>query len=935
MIICNPTTVSMKNVYPSFKTHVVRALFFLFALSGSYTSYTQTFGNPIPVVNRYTVAGGNAGQFTDLKAVRDTPAVCYYDATRKALCYMRAANAFGTTFNGTNWNSSKALDSIGDVGQYLSFQVVGGNPAVSYYDAINGDLKFIRANDVAGRTWAAPQTLVSAGDVGKYTSLQVVMNIPCISYYNATTDQLFFISATDANATGWNTPVAVNAPGNGGMYSSLQQVNGRAAIAWYDNVNLDLKFAQAATSDGSTWPAAQTLDNVGDVGKFASLLLVRNNPAISYYDAANGDLKYIKATNVNGNVWNAPVTVDAGGNVGQYTSLQYVNGNPSISYYDATNQDLKFVRATDVDGAAWSTAPLRLDQTGNVGLFTSLTVITGNPAIAYYDGANGDVKYIRSVSINGTDWTTAPLSRDVAGVQGTWNSLQMVGGYPALTYYDITLQRLKYVRATDVNGLTWGNPFILDNTRNAGQYSSLQMVDGLPAVSYYDHTSNDLRFVRASSLSGLFTIWQTPAQALDQTGDVGLYTSLKVIGGNPAIAYYDATNADLKYVRATNTTGTAWSAPVTVDAPGNVGKYAALLEINGNPAIAYYDETNGDLKYAIAADANGTAWAVQAVDAAGTVGLWTTLQLVDGNPAVAYYDTNGLLKYVRATDATGTTWGIAAVADAAGNVGQQASLQVVNGNPAISYYDATNGNLKFVRATNSTGTVWAAPQVLHSFRTTGMYTSMITRGNGAAIAYYAADEALPYFISSVDFPLPVTLTSFGARWKNETVQLDWTVVEESNIKGYVVERSNDGRNFSKLGAITALNGTGRHQYSYIDAAPLEGTNFYRLLKEEIAGTSSYSAIVSLKSRNQPAQQQVRVYPNPVKNGLLQFETNLPAGKYQLQVMNSAGVQVMLYSYQQNGGTAVQTISVGQQLTGGIYHVVISGEGVKVGTTFVK
>lgn len=36
------------------------------------------------------------------------------------------------------------------VGQHSSQAVVAGNPAISYYDVTNGDLRFVRANDANG-----------------------------------------------------------------------------------------------------------------------------------------------------------------------------------------------------------------------------------------------------------------------------------------------------------------------------------------------------------------------------------------------------------------------------------------------------------------------------------------------------------------------------------------------------------------------------------------------------------------------------------------------------------------------------------------------------------------------------------------------------------------------------------------------------------------
>ena len=118
---------------------------------------------------------------------------------------------------------------------------------------------------------------------------------------------------------------------------------------------------------------------------------------------------------------------------------------------------------------------------------------------------------------------------------------------------------------------------------NTGGYTSQAIVNGNPAVAYYDASEGNLMFARNSAVdgSGAWTL-----SIIDSTGDVGQYISLVVVNGNPAISYYDVTNTDLKYVRATDASGTSWGTPVTLDSTGSVGGYNSLEVVNGNPAIA-------------------------------------------------------------------------------------------------------------------------------------------------------------------------------------------------------------------------------------------------------------------------------------------------------------------------------------------------------------
>lgn len=113
------------------------------------------------------------------------------------------------------------------------------------------------------------------------------------------------------------------------------------------------------------------------------------------------------------------------------------------------------------------------------------------------------------------------------------------------------------------------------------------------------------------------------ARPVDSVGNVGFYTSMLVVSGNPAIGYYDNSTFDLKYVRAADVNGAAWGAPVTLDSIGNVGLFGSMAIVNGNPAIGYYDATLLDLKFVRANDGAGTTWGTPvAVDTVGNVGRY-------------------------------------------------------------------------------------------------------------------------------------------------------------------------------------------------------------------------------------------------------------------------------------------------------------------------
>ena len=252
--------------------------------------------------------------------------------------------------------------------------------------------------------------------------------------------------------------------------------------------------------------------------------------------------------------------MDSAGFVGEYTSIAISSvGRPIISYYDRTNGDLKVAHCNS-QFSCFAATMTPLDGIGppeDVGRSTNIVVNpqSGNPRISYHDVTNGNPKY----ALCSEPRCAAAIIRNVSTFgpyYGKWNSFvlqedDVFGGEDVFIAYYSALEGLVFSRS--ISNFFGDNEYdsIIDCCDESGKYISVALgADRLPITSYYDSGVGDLRVVHCLSedcrtednLS--FDLSRT---TVDRAGDIGQYSSIAIgSDGLPVIAYYDATNKDLK-----------------------------------------------------------------------------------------------------------------------------------------------------------------------------------------------------------------------------------------------------------------------------------------------------------------------------------------------------------------------------------------------------
>jgi len=191
-------------------------------------------------------------------------------------------------------------------------------------------------------------------------------------------------------------------------------------------------------------------------------------------------------------------------------------------------------------------------------------------------------------------------------------------------------------------------------------------------------------------------------------------------------------------------------------------------------------------------------------------------------------------------------------------------------------------------------------------------------------AYSIADQWNLYVddIALSATTLPVSLTDFKGETIGSFNRLSWTTATETNNKGFELQRSADGKEFSALTFVATKanngNSTSALNYSFNDEKPIGGTNYYRLKQLDKDGKFTYSNIVILKSKITDIRF-TSVYPNPATKELKMIISSPSAEKVTLIVTDITGKVLMQQNTQLVMGDNQSRLNV-QSLAAGTYFI---------------
>lgn len=370
-----------------------------------------------------------------------------------------------------------------------------------------------------------------------------------------------------------------------------------------------------------------------------------------------------------------PHTLAIGASSGDISMIN-LDGLPAVAYKDTTTSTLKFATATDESGSSWNAA---VDTFGNGAKDQfQLALIADRPAIGFIDSV-GNVIYLYPTNAARTQWVSSLVGGATPGDEAAV-SLADIGGRPGIAYRSNS--KLRYARSeiSGAVGFGYSTGLLVDTTPNSASSVSLTMISGNPAIAY-NVDGQEMRFVRANDSSG--TAWNAPI-SINGTGTAVSEITLLTVNGRPAIACLDSSQHQLIYVRANDAGGTSWPAAQVLAASQTLNSVSMSIA-NGRPAIAFNQGTS--LKLLQALDADGSAWG-SPVTQMGSVSGPIALAGSANGYAFAYAD-NGLLK----TTGQALSWAasdgtVAPLVAATVKSGGVATAQLANGSVTLDKLDS-------------------------------------------------------------------------------------------------------------------------------------------------------------------------------------------------------------------------------------------------------
>jgi hypothetical protein len=183
---------------------------------------------------------------------------------------------------------------------------------------------------------------------------------------------------------------------------------------------------------------------------------------------------------------------------------------------------------------------------------------------------------------------------------------------------------------------------------------------------------------------------------------------------------------------------------------------------------------------------------------------------------------------------------------------------------------------------------------------------------------------------------PLTLLNFTAIARESKAVLNWSITNHRDFSHFVIERSEDGKNFKDIQTIFPEPIAYNTEKSYTANDQINSTQkktlFYRLRLMYNDGKSDFSPIRMIRFESE-TRLTLHTFPNPVVNELrIMIPKSWQEKKSMVEIFNNKGI--LLNRIYINSSSQIQQLNV-ERMDAGVYFVKMTNEKETLSTTFIK
>ena len=263
------------------------------------------------------------------------------------------------------------------------------------------------------------------------------------------------------------------------------------------------------------------------------------------------------------------------------------DGLPLLAYVHAGSHDAHVVKcgnatcsSGNIDTTIDAVVGIGGSPAKDIDLFVALD---GIPIVAYYEGNQGDLRYVRCGNANCSSGNTATTIQSAGNIGLSPRIALTAAGNPMMAYLAASPTRVLYsvcssLTCAGVSSVT------LVTTPEVPEAPVLLLSGGVPIVIYHESVAKDLKAVRCSDA----TCAVPSTASLAASGDVGRFPAAVVVAGRPTIAFREeGASAGMKALRCNDAICTSATSTFVVDADSGSGfDLAVAIGASGAPVFA-------------------------------------------------------------------------------------------------------------------------------------------------------------------------------------------------------------------------------------------------------------------------------------------------------------------------------------------------------------